>query len=61
MIANKMAIRKRDVEATQITTDRLRRLDMAKITCMLETGIDETARAIVTTQPARILQLVKWI
>ena len=56
-----MALRKRDVRATQIDTDRLRRLIIAKIRCMLETGIDEGARAIVTTQPARILQLIKWI
>ena len=61
MIAIKMALRKRDVDATQIDTDRLRRLIIAKIRCMLETGIDEGARAIVTTQPASILQLIKWI
>ena len=59
MIAIEVALRKRDVQATQMSTDRLKRLNMAKITYMLETGIDETAKAIVTTQPARILQLME--
>ena len=58
-VAIKIALRKRDVEETQMSTDRLKRLNMAKITYMLETGIDETAEAIVTTQPARILQLME--
>jgi hypothetical protein len=65
VIAIKMALMKRDVEATQTSTFLriiLKNLNIGlKLPKMPKAGIGATAKEIVKTKPPRILQLMKGI